>query len=249
MTQRLEDLGARIMIGHDADNVQDADVVVVSSAIGEENPEIKAALDWRIPVVPRAEMLGELMRFRHAIAVAGTHGKTTTTGMLAHVLRSAGLDPGFLVGGVMVNGNVSYAVGGGQRFVIEGDEYDTAFFDKSAKFLHYRPRYLVVTSVEFDHADIYENERAYRRSFERLLRIVPSAGLVVACAADKGVRHVLNDYALSDVQWYAPPAYVKRLQRGSGRAGVRLAGGLFSFERSGRRVEFDCPGRVDRIAL
>lgn len=252
MSDKLRDWGIAVR-SFDERNVRagSVDLVIIGNAISRGNAEVEYVLNEGVPYMSMAAALGEFyLKGKEVIVVSGTHGKTTTAFLIDHLLSAGGTPPGLFVGGVRGDGMDGWRVApDSPYFVIEGDEYDTAFFDKSAKFLHYRPRYLVVTSVEFDHADIYENERAYRRSFERLLRIVPSAGLVVACAGDKGVRAVLNDYALSEVQWYAPPAYVKRLQRGSGRAGVRLAGGLFSFERSGRRVEFDCPGRVDRFAL
>ncbi len=228
------------------------DLVVIGNAISRGNAEVEYVLNERVPYMSMAAALSEFyLKDKEVIVVAGTHGKTTTTFLIDHLLAAGGVAPGLFAGGVRGDGMDGWRVSPeSPYFVIEGDEYDTAFFDKSAKFLHYRPRYLVLTSIEFDHADIYENEKMYRRSFERLLRLVPSAGLVVACAGDKGVRETLAGYDYSEVQWYAPPGYVKKSMRsGSGRAGLRMAGGLFSFRRDGRRVDFDCPGRVDRFAL
>ncbi|MCR9140944.1 MAG: Mur ligase domain-containing protein [bacterium] len=228
------------------------DLVVIGNAISRGNAEVEYVLNERVPYMSMAAALSEFyLKDKEVIVVAGTHGKTTTTFLIDHLIAAGGTPPGLFAGGVRGDGMDGWRVSPkSPYFVIEGDEYDTAFFDKSAKFLHYRPRYLVVTSIEFDHADIYDNERLYRRSFERLLRLVPSAGLVVAFAADKGVRETLAGYDYSDVQWYASPDYVKKSMRsGSGRAGLRLAGGLFSFQRDGRRVDFDCPGQVDRFAL
>ena len=128
------------------------------------------------------------IRDRRSLVVAGTHGKTTTTGMLVHVLRAAGHDPGFLVGGVMTNGNVNYAVGGGRHFVVEGDEYDSAYFDKRPKFMHYRPTGAIVTSMEFDHADIYDDWDDYREAFHRFAALVPEDGLLVLNGDASAVR-------------------------------------------------------------
>ena len=184
VTQRLARLGAKIFLGHAAEHLGSADVVVVSSAVNRANPEIAAALANRVPVVPRAEMLGELMRFRESIAVAGTHGKTTTASMLAWIMERAGLAPGFLIGGVAGNFPSSARLGRGACFVIEADEYDTAFFDKRAKFVHYRPRTAVLNNLEYDHADIYEDVAAIRRQFNQLLRTVPAAGRLIVNGND-----------------------------------------------------------------
>ena len=155
VTTHLASLGARIMIGHDAANVQDADVVVVSSAIDGENPEIEAALKWRIPVVPRAEMLGELMRFRHAIAVAGTHGKTTTTSLIASVLAEGGEDPTFVIGGRLNSAGSNARLGTGKYLVAEADESDASFF-------HLQPMVAIITNIDADHLATYDGD------FERL---------------------------------------------------------------------------------
>ena len=144
VTARLESQGARVFRGHDAGNLRDADVVVVSSAVPLSNPEIVEAKRRRVPVVQRAEMLAELMRFRNAIAIGGTHGKTTTTGLLTHVLREADLDPGFLVGGVIVGEERTAGTGTGPVFCVEGDEYDAAYFDNFAEFM---PTHGVVAQV------------------------------------------------------------------------------------------------------
>lgn len=256
MSEKLRDWGISVR-AFDERNIRakdggHVDLVVIGNAISRGNAEVEYVLNERVPYMSMAATISEFyLKDKEVIVVAGTHGKTTTTFLIDHMLSAGGTAPGLFAGGVRGDGMDGWRVSpDSPYFVIEGDEYDTAFFDKSAKFLHYRPRYLVLTSIEFDHADIYENERMYRRSFERLLRLVPSAGLVVGCAGDRGVREVLAGYEFSGVQWYAPPAYVKKSMRSSSsRAGVRLAGGLFSFRRDGRRVDFDCPGRVDRFAL
>ena len=229
------------------------DLVVIGNAISRGNAEVEYALNERVPYMSMSAALREFyLKDKAVIVVAGTHGKTTTTFLIDHLLTKGGVAPGLFAGGVRGDGMDGWRVSPKSPFfVIEGDEYDTAFFDKAAKFLHYQPRYLVLTSIEFDHADIYENEREYRRSFKRLLRLVPSAGLVVACASDRGVREVLTGYEYSAVQWYASAAFAKRKhkQTNVSRTDLGLAGGLFSFERRGRQVDFDCPGRVERFAL
>ncbi|MDE2220200.1 MAG: UDP-N-acetylmuramate:L-alanyl-gamma-D-glutamyl-meso-diaminopimelate ligase [Gammaproteobacteria bacterium] len=191
VTARLEQLGARVAIGHRAENADGADVVVTSTAVQPGNPEVAAALARRVPVVPRAEMLGELMRFRQSIAVAGTHGKTTTTSLLAHLLESAGLAPGFLIGGVPGNFGVSARLGAGKPFVIEADEYDTAFFDKRSKFVHYRPRIAILNNLEYDHADIFPDVAAIQRQFHHLVRTVPRNGRLIVNAHDERLAEVL----------------------------------------------------------
>jgi UDP-N-acetylmuramate--alanine ligase len=144
VTQRLERLGARVFIGHSADHLGGADVVVVSSAVNRSNPEVAAALTGRIPVVPRAEMLGELMRFRYSVAVAGTHGKTTTTSLVASVLAEGGLDPTFVIGGRLKSAGSNARLGAGRYLVAEADESD-------ASFMHLQPMIAIVTNIDNDH--------------------------------------------------------------------------------------------------
>ena len=178
-TRRLEKQGATVFIGHAEENIRDADAVVVSSAVDETNPEVAAAREQLMPVVPRAEMLAELMRFRYSIAVAGTHGKTTTASMLAWILVHAGRDPGFLIGGIPANFGETARFGDSRYFVVEADEYDTAFFDKRAKFVHYRPNTVILNNLEFDHADIYRDLGHVRDAFGRFLAIINSDSLLV----------------------------------------------------------------------
>jgi UDP-N-acetylmuramate: L-alanyl-gamma-D-glutamyl-meso-diaminopimelate ligase len=157
------------------------DLVVVGNAISRGNPELEHVLDERIPMRSLPQVLQEyFLRGRQPIVVAGTHGKTTTTSMLAWIFETAGLHPSFLVGGIAENFNSSFAMRQGQHFIIEGDEYDTAFFDKGPKFLHYMPNAVVLTSVEFDHADIYPDLEAVKTAFKRLVNLVPRRGLLVA---------------------------------------------------------------------
>ena len=157
------------------------DLVVVGNAISRGNPELEHVLDERIPMRSLPQVLQEyFLRGRQPIVVAGTHGKTTTTSMLAWIFETAGLKPSFLVGGIAENFSSSFAVRQGKHFIIEGDEYDTAFFDKGPKFLHYMPDSAVLTSVEFDHADIYPDLEAVKTAFKRLVNLVPRRGLLVA---------------------------------------------------------------------
>jgi UDP-N-acetylmuramate: L-alanyl-gamma-D-glutamyl-meso-diaminopimelate ligase len=161
------------------------DLVVVGNAVSRDNVEAQAAVELGLPVASMPEALAHyFIGERHAIVVSGTHGKTFTTSLVAWMLETAGLKPGFLIGGIPKNFSVNFATGGGEIFVVEGDEYDTAFFDKGPKFLHYRPRTLLVTSVEFDHADIYPDLEAIEANFRRLLELVPDSGLAVLCADD-----------------------------------------------------------------
>ena len=177
-TRRLESLGARVHIGHRAENVAGADVVVVSSAINHENPEVAQALAQRIPVVKRAEMLGELMRFRYSIAVAGTHGKTTTTSLVASVLAEGGEDPTFVIGGRLKSADTNARLGAGRYLVAEADESD-------ASFMHLQPVIAIVTNVDADHLGTHGGDFArLKESFVEFLHNLPFYGLAVVCADD-----------------------------------------------------------------
>ena len=185
VVDRLRGIGITVCIGHQASNVDRADVVVVSSAINADNPELVAARQRRIPIVPRAEMLAELMRYRHGIAVAGTHGKTTTTSLIASILGEAGLDPTFVIGGVLTKAGSNAQLGTGRYLVVEADESD-------ASFLHLLPMMSVVTNVEADHMDHYGGDYAnYEQAFESFLHNLPFYGLAVMCIDDAGVRALL----------------------------------------------------------
>lgn len=179
VTQRLERLGAQIHIGHSAGHLGEADVVVVSSAVDRSNPEITAALANRIPVVPRAEMLGELMRFRYSVAVAGTHGKTTSTSMLTTVLRECGADPSYVIGGILAGTGLGADEGSGDIFVAEADESD-------GSFLMLSPEAAIVTCVEADHLDNYPGLAEIEAAFAAFTRRIRPGGLLVACADDPG---------------------------------------------------------------
>ena len=185
VTQRLAQLGARVLLGHDAAHVEGADVVVVSTAINRSNPEVAAALEARIPVVPRAEMLGELMRFRYAIAVAGTHGKTTTTSLVASVLAEGGEDPTFVIGGRLKSAGSNARLGAGRFLVAEADESD-------ASFLHLQPMIAIVTNIDNDHLGTHGGDfQKLRQSFIEFLHNLPFYGLAVVCADDAEIASLL----------------------------------------------------------
>jgi len=168
------------------------DLVVVGNAISRGNPELEHVLDERIPMRSLPQVLQEyFLRGREPIVVAGTHGKTTTTSMLAWIFETAGLKPSLLIGGIAENFNSSFAVRQGKHFIIEGDEYDTAFFDKGPKFLHYMPDSAILTSVEFDHADIYPDLEAVKTAFKRLVNLVPRRGLLLAWDGSPNVDECL----------------------------------------------------------
>jgi len=183
-TRRLAGLGVRIDLGHDAAHVADADVLVVSSAIDPRNPELVAARERRIPIVPRAEMLGELMRFRRGIAVAGTHGKTTTTSLVASVLAEAGLDPTFVVGGQLLAAGANARLGTGEYLVAEADESD-------GSFLLLSPVIAIVTNIDADHLENYEGDFGQvKRAFADFLHRLPFYGMAVLCADDPEVAEL-----------------------------------------------------------
>jgi UDP-N-acetylmuramate--alanine ligase len=187
VTERLARMGAKIFIGHDAANLGAADVVVVSSAVNRTNPEVAAALARRTPVVPRAEMLGELMRFRYSVAVAGTHGKTTTTSLVASTLAEGGLDPTFVIGGRLKSADSNARLGAGRYLVAEADESD-------ASFMHLQPMISIVTNIDNDHLATHEGDFArLKQSFVDFLHNLPFYGLAVLCADDFHVRSILDE--------------------------------------------------------
>jgi UDP-N-acetylmuramate: L-alanyl-gamma-D-glutamyl-meso-diaminopimelate ligase len=190
------------------------DLAVIGNVIRRVNPEATEVRARRLPQMSFPAALGTFfLRDRHSVVVTGTHGKTTTTALLGHVLTAAGRDPSFLVGGVARNYDASFRLGAGPHFVVEGDEYDTAYFDKGPKFLHYRPRTAILTSVEFDHADIFRDLAHYEAAFERFVRILPADGCLVANAAHPSVLRIAC----------GTPARVVTYALGPGSAGVPAA--------------------------
>lgn len=187
VTQRLTSLGAMIYFGHEADNVKQADVVVVSTAIDQANPEIQYANEHRVPIVRRAEMLAELMRYRHGIAVAGTHGKTTTTSLVASILAEGDKDPTYVIGGKLTSAGTNAKLGGSRYLVAEADESD-------ASFLHLQPMVSIVTNIEADHMDTYGGDfNQLKRTFIEFLHNLPFYGLAVLCIEDDTIREILAE--------------------------------------------------------
>ena len=201
MSDQLRALGIELIEGYGAEQMALApDVFVVGNVVTRGNPLMEAVLDAGGRYTSGPQWLADhILPGRHVLAVAGTHGKTTTTAMLAWVLEQAGLAPGFLVGGVPLNFGVSARLGGGTPFVIEADEYDTAFFDKRSKFVHYRPRTAVLNNLEFDHADIFDDLAAIERQFHHLVRTVPASGRLAVNARDESLQRVLAQGCWSEV--------------------------------------------------
>jgi UDP-N-acetylmuramate: L-alanyl-gamma-D-glutamyl-meso-diaminopimelate ligase len=193
MSTQLEALGVEVTAGFGAEQLGLApDVVVVGNAMTRDMPVVEALLESGQPYLSGPEWLSrEVLQHRWVLAVAGTHGKTTTASLLAWILEHAGLAPGFLIGGVPADFGVSARLGSAPFFVVEADEYDTAFFDKRAKFVHYRPRTAVLNNLEYDHADIYPDVGAIQRQFHHLVRIVPGRGRIVWNAADARLKETL----------------------------------------------------------
>ena len=185
MSDQLRSLGIELIEGYAPDQLQlKPDMWVIGNVVTRGNALMEAILDAGLPYTSGPQWLADhVLHGRHVLAVAGTHGKTTTTSMLAWVLEHAGLEPGFLVGGVPQNFKVSARLGKGNAFVIEADEYDTAFFDKRSKFVHYRPCTAVLNNLEFDHADIFDDLAAIERQFHHLVRMVPGSGRIVVNGA------------------------------------------------------------------
>jgi UDP-N-acetylmuramate--alanine ligase len=230
MTAHLAKLGAAIRIGHRAENADRADVVVVSSAVPGDNPEVRAALARRVPVVPRAEMLGELMRFRESIAVAGSHGKTTTTSLIASVLAEGGEDPTFVIGGRLKSAGSNARLGAGRYLVAEADESD-------ASFMHLQPVIAVVTNIDNDHLSTYGGDfDKLKQSFVEFLHNLPFYGLAVLCGDDEHIQSILPRVSR--------PFVTYGLREGMD---VRATG--LARDRSGSRFSVELPGRASALAV
>jgi UDP-N-acetylmuramate: L-alanyl-gamma-D-glutamyl-meso-diaminopimelate ligase len=193
MSDQLEALGIPVRSPYAESNVPaDADLVVIGNALSRGNPEVEIVLDRKQRMESLPQVLAEhIIRGHESLVIAGTHGKTTTTSMLAYLLQEGGLDPSFLVGGVPVDLERSYRLGRGKHFVVEGDEYDSAFFDKRPKFLHYLPDVAVIGNLEYDHADIYPDLASVQTAFVRLMQMIPRRGLLVAGAESVPLREIL----------------------------------------------------------
>lgn len=203
MSTQLESLGIELFEGYDPSQFAiEPDMVVIGNALSRGNSAVEYVLDRNLPYISGPQWLLEnVLKDRWVLAVAGTHGKTTTSSMLAWILEYAGLKPGFLIGGIPQNFDVSARLGESPFFVIEADEYDSAFFDKRSKFVHYRPRTVVLNNLEFDHADIFDSLADIQKQFHHLLRMVPNNGLVLQPKADANLRRVLDMGCWTPVQF------------------------------------------------
>ena len=209
MSDQLRDAGIDVFEGFQPGQLRPApDLVIVGNAqMPRGNEAVEAVLDLALPYTSGAEWLGNfVLRGRWPIAASGTHGKTTTASMVAHVLQCCGLQPGFLIGGVAENFGISARLGDGIHFVVEADEYDTSYFDRRSKFVHYRPRTLIVNNLELDHADIFDNLGQIQTQFHHLVRTVPGNGLIVAPTADANVDEMLDMGCWTPVARFGGPS-------------------------------------------
>ena len=237
MSTMLESIGIQLMRGYNADHLNPApDCVIVGNAIPRGNPEVEETLNRKLLYRSQAEVVKEeFIRGRRSLVVAGTHGKTTTTSLAAWVMDQAGLNPSFLVGGVVQNFGVSFRVTDSDYFIIEGDEYDTAYFDKGPKFMHYLPEIAIVNNIEFDHADIYADLDAVKLAFRRLMNLVPGNGKLIVgwdSPARARSRRIVRPEAVHAIWRRSAPAKT----RNGRRATLTTADGLTHFEvfREGR---------------
>ncbi|MGE3539426.1 MAG: UDP-N-acetylmuramate:L-alanyl-gamma-D-glutamyl-meso-diaminopimelate ligase [Candidatus Tectimicrobiota bacterium] len=227
MSTQLQDWGVPLYNGFRPEHlIPRPDLVIVGNAVSRDNPEAVATRQAGIPVMSFPQALAHFfIGTRHAIVVAGTHGKSTTTALIAWVLQAAGYEPGFFVGAVMRNIDGTFGLGQGAHFVVEGDEYDSAYFDKGPKFMHYRPRTGVLTSLEFDHADIYRDLAHVREAFARFVQLLPQEGCLVACADAPQVRDLLAQVPVAAaIQTYglAPDAAWRAVATAVEAGGTRL---------------------------
>lgn len=193
MSTQLEEQGIQLMVGYQAENLATKpDLVIIGNAMSRGNPEVEAVLNQGIRYVSGPQWLSEhVLQKKWVLGVAGTHGKTTTTSMLSWILEHQGFKPGFLIGGIPMNFGVSARLGESDFFVIEADEYDSAFFDKRSKFVHYRPRTAILNNLEYDHADIFPDLDAIKKQFHHLVRTIPGEGLIISPESEKNIDDVL----------------------------------------------------------
>jgi UDP-N-acetylmuramate: L-alanyl-gamma-D-glutamyl-meso-diaminopimelate ligase len=195
MSDFLAEKGVRLFSGFDPENLaHKPDLVIIGNAVGRDNPEAKAVLDQKIPYLSMPQAVNRFIaKDKKIILVTGTHGKTTTSSIMAHLLETAGLSPSFLVGGILKDFNSSFKIGSGEYMVIEGDEYDTAFFDKGPKFMHYDPYITIMTGVEFDHADIFRDIDHVREIFSDFVRKIEPKSHIIACMENENLNRILGD--------------------------------------------------------
>lgn len=203
MSTFLENSGIKIIPNFDVEQLQPApDMVIVGNAMKRGNPCVEYVLENNLPYISGPQWLHDnLLRHRWVLAVSGTHGKTTTTGMLTWILEQNGLEPGFLIGGISGNFGISSRLGNSQYFVIEADEYDTAFFDKRSKFVHYNPKTLIINNIGFDHADIFDDIRAIQRQFHHMIRTMPKSGLILSANTETTAKETLDMGCWSETQF------------------------------------------------
>ncbi|MCX7886718.1 MAG: UDP-N-acetylmuramate:L-alanyl-gamma-D-glutamyl-meso-diaminopimelate ligase [Verrucomicrobiae bacterium] len=232
MSDLLRAHGIRVLHGYRAEHLDGRpDLVVIGNVVSRGNPEAERVLDERLSYCSLPELVREFfVADKHSIVVAGTHGKTTTASLLAWVLESAGLKPGFLIGGIPRNFGGGARAAAGDYFVVEGDEYDTAFFDKRSKFVHYRPDTVILNNIEFDHADIFPDIAAVKRAFRQLIAVVPRRGLIVANGEDGNVREVVEGcqsrvrfFTLADFAGHRIPLAGRHNQRNAAAVAVCCA--------------------------
>jgi UDP-N-acetylmuramate: L-alanyl-gamma-D-glutamyl-meso-diaminopimelate ligase len=192
MSDYLDSFDIEMIKGYDIKSMPDADLYVIGNALSRGNESVEYILSNSLPYKSGPEMLGEILKNKKVLAVSGTHGKTTTSYMLTHIMLDQGRDIGFLVGGISNNISGSASLGSDTTFVIEADEYDSAFFDKRSKFIHYSPSTIVINNIEFDHADIFNNLDDIKRQFHHLIKIIPSNGNVIYFADDKNIRDLID---------------------------------------------------------
>ncbi|MCS5710562.1 UDP-N-acetylmuramate:L-alanyl-gamma-D-glutamyl-meso-diaminopimelate ligase [Candidatus Berkiella aquae] len=220
MSTQLQELGIVLQEGYKPEHLADTpDMVVIGNALSRGNPAVEAVLNQGLPYQSGPQWLAEnLLKERWVIAVAGTHGKTTTSSMIAWILTHAGLEPGFLIGGIPANFGISAKWGKSPFFVVEADEYDCAFFDKRSKFVHYHPRTCVMNNLEFDHADIFKDLSEIKRQFHHLVRTVPGQGALIVPQADEAIQDVLKMGAWSEIHSFG-------LHQGDWQARLQAADG------------------------
>ena len=192
MSEHLENLEISTVKGYSLENLPKAELYVIGNALSRGNECVEYILDSKLPFKSGPEMLGEILKTKKVFAVSGTHGKTTTSYMLAHIFLDQGINIGYLVGGVSNEINGSASLGSDKIFVIEADEYDSAFFDKRSKFIHYAPNTLVINNIEFDHADIFESIDDIKKQFHHLIRTIPSSGNIVYFSDDQNIEDVID---------------------------------------------------------
>jgi UDP-N-acetylmuramate: L-alanyl-gamma-D-glutamyl-meso-diaminopimelate ligase len=224
MSTQLENLKIPIMTGYSAENLNPApQLVIVGNVISRDNPEAQKLLELGIPYLSLPQAMSRfLIESRKSVVIAGTHGKTTTTALAAWAADCAGLKPGFLVGGIPKNYNQSFRVSQGDWFIIEGDEYDTAFFDKVPKFIHYKPKYVILTSIEFDHADIYRDLEHVKEAFIQLLKLIPVDGVLIYNAEDENIKSILHHCKAPIVSYGWKQGDVQILSHSVQRTGIEF---------------------------